>query len=413
MAVIGVAWLALAQGQTLNRGVYEQGTNTISGAKFFLNGLWIGTNAQVTVNASTQLVSVVNGVTNLLGGSTISTNDILAIGDARWLLLGGTASVSTVSLGGWPTTWPQYLATNGVAQSSVIASTAVLFNGHSMLEDAPGGFTPYFLTGNTLLGVKTTTWSSPATMLGYLAVAGALTNGGNATLGTLNVGTITGNGSGLTGTGTTFTAGNALAANYSTSSGIASNVHSGSATTGQVATANGSGGTFWATPAAGGATTTSVWVTGVLPTQWTYNRTGTVAGSNNMAAVYGFGTLGLVTSQANQQNWTLVGQPDFSSGSAWGGGTAAVVYVRAPKTTANSNKWDIAFVAPDGSSYTSNGITVGTPNALTPIYFPTNGFPNFQVNSSTAAWSITNSMYSNGGNTVEVGLVQFSIKVAK
>jgi hypothetical protein len=103
MAVIGVAWLALAQGQTLNRGVYEQGTNTISGAKFFLNGLWIGTNAQVTVNSSTQLVSVVNGVTNLLGGSTISTNDILAIGDARWLLLGGTASVSTVSLGGWPT----------------------------------------------------------------------------------------------------------------------------------------------------------------------------------------------------------------------------------------------------------------------------------------------------------------------
>ena len=67
IAVIGVAWLALAQGQTLNRGVYEQGANTISGAKFFLNGLWIGTNAQVTVNASTQLVSVVNGVTNLLG----------------------------------------------------------------------------------------------------------------------------------------------------------------------------------------------------------------------------------------------------------------------------------------------------------------------------------------------------------
>jgi hypothetical protein len=42
---------------------------------------------------------------------------------------------------------------------------------------------------------------------------------------------------------------------YAASSGIASNLHSGSATTGQVATANGSGGTFWATPAAGGATT--------------------------------------------------------------------------------------------------------------------------------------------------------------
>jgi hypothetical protein len=63
-----------------------------------------------------------------------------------------------------------------------------------------------------------------------------------------------GPGTGLTGTGTTFTAGNALAANYSTSSGIASNLTSGSATTGQVATANGSGGTFWSTPAAGGAT---------------------------------------------------------------------------------------------------------------------------------------------------------------
>ena len=79
MAVIGVAWLALAQGQTLNRGVYEQGTNTISGAKFFLNGLWIGTNAQVTVNASNQLVSVVNGVTNLLGGASTSTKRLLRL----------------------------------------------------------------------------------------------------------------------------------------------------------------------------------------------------------------------------------------------------------------------------------------------------------------------------------------------
>jgi hypothetical protein len=56
-------------------------------------------------------------------------------------------------------------------------------------------------------------------------------------------GPITGNGSGLTGV------------TYATSSGIASNLHSGNATTGQVATANGSGGTFWATPAAGGAAT--------------------------------------------------------------------------------------------------------------------------------------------------------------
>ena len=211
IAVIGVAWLALAQGQTLNRGVYEQGTNTIVGPKFFLNGLWIGTNVQVTVNSSTQLVSVVNGVTNLLGSSGTDSN--------------------TVNLMWWANA-----ATGTVANAS-------LFNGHSMLEDAPGGFTPYFLTGNTLLGVKTTTWSSPATMLGYLAVAGALTNGGNATLGTLNVGTITGNGSGLTNIG------------YATSSGIASNLHSGAASTGQVATANGSGGTFWATPAAGGAAT--------------------------------------------------------------------------------------------------------------------------------------------------------------
>jgi hypothetical protein len=88
-----VAWLALAQGQTLNRGVYEQGTNTISGAKFFLNGLWIGTNAQVTVNVSNQLVSVVNGVTNLLGGASTSTNDV----NGLWWANAATGTVANAS----------------------------------------------------------------------------------------------------------------------------------------------------------------------------------------------------------------------------------------------------------------------------------------------------------------------------
>jgi hypothetical protein len=118
--VLGLVMIGavLARDPVPGRGVMETGTNVISGAKFFLNGLWIGTNAQVTVNASNQLVSVVNGVTNLLGGSAISTNDILAIGDARWLLLGGTASVSTVSLGGWPTQWAGGSITSTVANAT-------------------------------------------------------------------------------------------------------------------------------------------------------------------------------------------------------------------------------------------------------------------------------------------------------
>jgi hypothetical protein len=72
--VMVMAWAVLALDPVPGRAVMETGTNVISGAKFFLNGLWIGTNVQVTVNSSTQLVSVVNGVTNLLGGAGSITN---------------------------------------------------------------------------------------------------------------------------------------------------------------------------------------------------------------------------------------------------------------------------------------------------------------------------------------------------
>jgi hypothetical protein len=73
-------------------------------------------------------------------------------------------------------------------------------------------------------------------------------------------------GSGLTGTGTTFTAGDSLAlggvalAWLVQTNAALTGFSSGSATTGQVATANGSGGTFWATPAAGSSPGQLVWI---------------------------------------------------------------------------------------------------------------------------------------------------------
>lgn len=71
----GLAAAALARPPKPGLSVTETGTNWIEEVKFFLNGLWIGTNVQITVNSSTQLVSVVNGTTNLLGSGAGGVTD--------------------------------------------------------------------------------------------------------------------------------------------------------------------------------------------------------------------------------------------------------------------------------------------------------------------------------------------------
>ena len=100
----------------------------------------------------------------------------------------------------------------------------------------------------------------------------------------------------------TGTVANAL---YSTSSGIASNLHSGSATTGQVATANGSGGTFWATPAAGGGITngqSNVEVSGRFYRDPVYASTNDIYG---MSDYFTNSTLDASWFIINKGSWTI------------------------------------------------------------------------------------------------------------
>jgi hypothetical protein len=206
------------------------------------NGAWLVGSGGVTNGWTGGAITLdaANSNTNTFGG-------FLVIGPARYQANGGTAS----GVGSWANynatasgegSWANYSATasgqGSWANYDGTASGGASWANYGGTASGEGSWAMGY--GAKATNDNTFVWSDDTAI-------GSTTNkqftvyaaNGIRLLG----GPITGNGSGLTGV------------TYSTSSGIASNLHSGSATTGQVATANGSGGTFWATPAAGVATT--------------------------------------------------------------------------------------------------------------------------------------------------------------
>jgi hypothetical protein len=251
------------------------GTGTGSGTLSNLTvsgGLLTGGGTSSTVNVSLSTNSI-QGIVEAYGYRTTDSNAVIAVGsgcsivpttngtvvtytltvppsgtdsntvNALWWANAATGTVAN-ALAGWPTQWSGGSITSAVAN----ATTATVWT-------ASGGYVQTNHTGNINVNGELSAGDSDmgiSTLLGLTDKDGEVVYNWSNRIFNLNhtfttnltvLGVIYGDGSGLTNIG------------YAASSGIASNVHSGNATTGQVATANGSGGTFWATPAAGGATT--------------------------------------------------------------------------------------------------------------------------------------------------------------
>jgi hypothetical protein len=180
-------------------------------------------------------------------------------------------------------------------------------------------------------------------------------------------GPIEGNGSGLTNIG------------YATSSGIASNLHSGSATSNQVATANGSGGTFWTTPAAGGGG-------GITAFYWPHSR-GVIpsgSGATRYGTDYQFTSFPTLTNSV-LTFWNLPIVNTVSNLAVWSSaasGVATTTYLfafAAYDGTTNDPSYTITnyVTAISGASkITSNCTTAITPGTWTMKMFPVDGSTN-------------------------------------
>jgi hypothetical protein len=188
----------------------------------------------------------------------------------------------------------------------------------------------------------------------------------------------------------------ATTADYATSSGIASNVHSGSATTGQVATANGSGGTFWATPAAGGGgggQTTAVWSAAVGG--WTADIVGSIVSSTAVAvAEYNLRSAGgtehgIMSTSAQTNNLhsiyatRSIGLP--ASALSWASTTALVFYVQNSSASALTNQVLLRFTSPSFAQFTTNLVPVA---AKTVIVISTNNLGAFSTANATNDWKM-------------------------
>jgi hypothetical protein len=221
----------------------------ITGTSGGITNNWTG--GAITLDAANSKTNTFGGYL-VIGGGRYQANGGFATGTGSWAMNGGIAE----GIGSWANNYASATGYKSWANAGAVAGgtgswamgalayatndeTFVWSDGTAIGSTTNKQFSAYASNGFRLLG-------GPITGDGSL-----ITNVNAATLGGVALG-------GLVQTQEVTNASNTLAqatAGKAATNAALTGFSSGSATTGQVATANGSGGTFWATPAAGGATT--------------------------------------------------------------------------------------------------------------------------------------------------------------